>query len=49
MACRVVDVHPAGDHVLWIGEVEHLDHVEGEPLLFYTGRFGTVRDLQTSD
>ena len=49
LACRVVDVHPAGDHVLWIGEVEHLEHVEGEPLLFYTGRFGTVRDLQTSD
>jgi hypothetical protein len=35
--------------VLWIGEVEHLEHVEGEPLLFYTGRFGTVRDLQTRD
>jgi len=49
LACRVVDVHPAGDHVLWIGEVEHLEHVEGEPLLFYTGRFGTVRDLQTRD
>jgi flavin reductase (DIM6/NTAB) family NADH-FMN oxidoreductase RutF len=49
LACRVVDVHPAGDHVLWIGEVEHLRHVEGEPLLFYTGRFGTVRDLQSSD
>jgi flavin reductase (DIM6/NTAB) family NADH-FMN oxidoreductase RutF len=46
LACRVVDVHPAGDHVLWIGEVEHLKHEEGEPLLFYTGRFGTVRDLQ---
>ena len=46
LACRVVDVHPAGDHVLWIGEVEHLRHEDGEPLLFYTGRFGTVRDLQ---
>jgi flavin reductase (DIM6/NTAB) family NADH-FMN oxidoreductase RutF len=46
LACRVVDIHPAGDHVLWIGEVEHLRHNEGEPLLFYTGRFGTVRDLQ---
>ena len=42
LVCRVVDVHPAGDHVLWIGEVEHLDHREGEPLLFYTGRFGTA-------
>jgi flavin reductase (DIM6/NTAB) family NADH-FMN oxidoreductase RutF len=50
LACRVVDVHPAGDHVLWIGEVEHLRHDDdGEPLLFYTGRFGTVRDLQTRD
>lgn len=42
VACRVVDAHRAGDHVLWIGEVEHLEHREGEPLLFYTGRFGTV-------
>jgi flavin reductase (DIM6/NTAB) family NADH-FMN oxidoreductase RutF len=49
LACRVVDVHPAGDHVLWIGEVEHLRHEEGEPLLFYTGRFGTVRDLEARD
>jgi flavin reductase (DIM6/NTAB) family NADH-FMN oxidoreductase RutF len=49
LACRVVDFHPAGDHVLWIGEVEHLRHEDGEPLLFYTGRFGTVRDLQRSD
>ncbi len=46
VGCRVVDVHPAGDHVLWIGEVEHLYHREGEPLLFYTGRFGTLRETQ---
>jgi flavin reductase (DIM6/NTAB) family NADH-FMN oxidoreductase RutF len=45
IACRVVDVHQAGDHVLWIGEVEHLYHREGEPLLFYTGRFGTLREV----
>jgi flavin reductase (DIM6/NTAB) family NADH-FMN oxidoreductase RutF len=46
IACRVVDVHPAGDHVLWIGEVEHLHHRDGEPLLFYTGRFGTLREVR---
>jgi flavin reductase (DIM6/NTAB) family NADH-FMN oxidoreductase RutF len=46
VACRVVDVHAAGDHVLWIGEVEHLHHQDGEPLLFYTGRFGTLQDVQ---
>jgi flavin reductase (DIM6/NTAB) family NADH-FMN oxidoreductase RutF len=45
LACRVVDVHAAGDHVLWIGEVEHLHHRDGEPLLFYTGRFGSLRAL----
>ncbi|HEY2319210.1 MAG TPA: flavin reductase family protein [Solirubrobacteraceae bacterium] len=46
VGCRVVDVHPAGDHVLWIGEVEHLYHRDGEPLLFYTGRFGTLRETE---
>ncbi len=45
IGCRVVDVHTAGDHVLWIGEVEHLRHRDGEPLLFYTGRFGTLREV----
>jgi flavin reductase (DIM6/NTAB) family NADH-FMN oxidoreductase RutF len=43
LVCRVVDVHTAGDHELWIGEVEHLQERDGEPLLFYTGKFGTVR------
>ena len=45
VGCRVVDVHTAGDHVLWIGEVEHLSHRDGEPLLFYTGRFGTLSEV----
>jgi flavin reductase (DIM6/NTAB) family NADH-FMN oxidoreductase RutF len=45
VGCRVVDVHSAGDHVLWIGEVEHLSHRDGEPLLFYRGRFGTLREV----
>jgi flavin reductase (DIM6/NTAB) family NADH-FMN oxidoreductase RutF len=46
LVCRVVDVHRAGDHVLWIGEVEYIDHREDQPLLFYTGRFGTVSEIQ---
>ncbi len=46
LGCRVVDVHRAGDHVLWIGEVEHLYQRDGEPLLFYTGRFGTLREVR---
>jgi flavin reductase (DIM6/NTAB) family NADH-FMN oxidoreductase RutF len=46
LVCRVADVHRAGDHVLWIGEVEYIDHREDQPLLFYTGRFGTVSEIQ---
>jgi flavin reductase (DIM6/NTAB) family NADH-FMN oxidoreductase RutF len=46
LVCRVVDAHPAGDHILWIGEVEYLHQRDGEPLLFYTGRFGTLREVQ---
>jgi flavin reductase (DIM6/NTAB) family NADH-FMN oxidoreductase RutF len=45
VGCRVVDVHAAGDHILWIGRVEHLGHRDGEPLLFYAGRFGTLREV----
>lgn len=44
LGCQVVDVHRAGDHVLWIGEVQYIDHRDDEPLLFYTGRFGTMQD-----
>jgi flavin reductase (DIM6/NTAB) family NADH-FMN oxidoreductase RutF len=46
LVCRVVDVHRAGDHVLWIGEVEYVDHRDDEPLLFYTGRFGTMGEIR---
>jgi flavin reductase (DIM6/NTAB) family NADH-FMN oxidoreductase RutF len=49
LACRVVDVHRAGDHVLWIGEVEYLDHRDDEPLLFYTGRFGTMQEIAVAN
>jgi flavin reductase (DIM6/NTAB) family NADH-FMN oxidoreductase RutF len=45
LGCRVVDVHRAGDHVLWIGEVEYTNHRDDEPLLFYTGRFGTMQEI----
>ena len=45
VGCRVADIHTAGDHVLWIGEVEHLSHHDGQPLLFYAGRFSTLQEL----
>lgn len=43
IGCRVADVHQAGDHVLWIGRVEHMTHGDGDPLLFYAGRFAGLK------
>lgn len=43
LVCRVVDEHLAGDHTLYIGQVEYLDYGDGAPLLFYTG---TYRNLE---
>ncbi len=43
MVCDVVDIHPAGDHILYIGEVKDLDYRDDTPLVFYTGSY---RNLQ---
>jgi flavin reductase (DIM6/NTAB) family NADH-FMN oxidoreductase RutF len=37
--CRVVSVHEAGDHTIFIGEVEHLQGGGGDPLLFFRGKY----------
>ena len=39
---RLVDTHPAGDHTLYIGLVEHFEWREGQPLLFYAGRYRRI-------
>ncbi len=37
---RVVDIHEAGDHLLYIGRIEHLWHgPEAKPLIFFTGKY----------
>jgi flavin reductase (DIM6/NTAB) family NADH-FMN oxidoreductase RutF len=41
---EVTDIHPAGDHTLYISRVEHFEEGEGKPLLFFGGRYGQVRD-----
>ncbi len=35
LACNVVAKHPAGDHTLFLAEVESMDVGEGNPLLFH--------------
>jgi len=41
---EVVDIHPAGDHTLYIARVEHFEVSEGRPLLFFGGRYHHMRE-----
>jgi flavin reductase (DIM6/NTAB) family NADH-FMN oxidoreductase RutF len=38
--CRVVDAHDAGDHSIFVAEVTEVLLGEGEPLLYFRGRYG---------
>jgi flavin reductase (DIM6/NTAB) family NADH-FMN oxidoreductase RutF len=39
--CTIENEHVAGDHVIVVARVHHLDkHHDGEPLLFYRGAYG---------
>nr|WP_063810426.1 flavin reductase family protein [Kibdelosporangium phytohabitans] len=42
LACSPWAVYEGGDHLLYVGEVRHFDHHDGEPLVFHRGAF---RDL----
>lgn len=42
ITARVVAAHPAGDHTLFVGHVESLEPHDGEPLLFFRGRYGRI-------
>ena len=39
LVARVVDAHPAGDHTLYIGRVEHFEASDAKPLLVFRGRY----------
>lgn len=39
MECTLVASHPAGDHTIYVAQVEEASQHAGEPLLFYRGRF----------
>jgi len=42
---QVIDAHPAGDHTLYIGRVEHFESVDGQPLLFFGGQYRRIREV----
>jgi flavin reductase len=39
LACILVSEHAAGDHTIFVGEVESLDVNEGKPLLYVRGTY----------
>jgi len=44
--CRRRSHHPAGDHVLFIGEVERLGGCAATPLVYHAGHYRTLSDDQ---
>ena len=40
--CRTHDVHDCGDHYIIVGEVTAYSAQDGDPLLFYGGRYRTL-------
>ena len=40
LECRVVAAHEHGDHIVYVGEVEHVQHFERPPLLYHAGAYG---------
>ena len=43
LECRTVSAHVEGDHTIFVGRVESVGVSEGEPLLYYRGRYHQLR------
>lgn len=41
--CTLVATHEAGDHVLCIGQVEHVEMRDARPLVYYQGQYRDLR------
>lgn len=44
LVAHVVDTHPAGDHTLYVGHVDHFEARDGKPLLFYGGKYRQLHE-----
>lgn len=42
--CKVVSVHDAGDHVIYVGEVLEVHLSDQKPLLYFDARYGEIAD-----
>jgi flavin reductase (DIM6/NTAB) family NADH-FMN oxidoreductase RutF len=46
LECETVNAHVEGDHTIFVGRVESAGVGEGEPLLYYRGRYHRLRGDQ---
>lgn len=49
VGATVVDIHGAGDHTLFIGEVTHVSIHQGRPLIFHGGDYELLRAKEPQD
>lgn len=49
LLCRVHDSHVAGDHTIFVGEVERLGYEEGQPLVYHRGRYARAGEFDLID
>ncbi len=43
LTCNVVSQYVAGDHTIFLGEVESAEVADGQPLLYYRGQYRTLQ------
>jgi flavin reductase (DIM6/NTAB) family NADH-FMN oxidoreductase RutF len=48
MDCKVTAAHKAGDHTVYIGQVEAIDVGEGDPLVWFQRQFGGFTDQSSN-
>lgn len=49
LLCRVSAAHEAGDHTIFIGEVERLAYEDGIPLVYHRGRYARTGEFDLAD
>lgn len=42
LECRILQVHPAGDHLIVVGEVEQIHLGDSKPLVYYRGTYHSL-------
>ncbi|HTR22927.1 MAG TPA: flavin reductase family protein [Terriglobales bacterium] len=46
LECRLHSAQTAGDHTIFIAEVEHVEVREGDPLLYFRGRYRDIGEMR---